>query len=332
MKPNFIFILLFIFSVSISAGEANAQNRVTIYKDCNFNGNSQTLTPGQYNLKDTRIGGSGLSSLRIPRGIKVTLYSGNDIGRGSQITLDNDAECLRDVNWNDKANFIVVETFRGRGARWNRQNNHNFDDNRVTVYDNDDYRGNRLTLGTGRFRAEQLHFGSDIISSIRIPEGWSVTLYDNDNFKGTSRTFSSSVNSIPSNLRDKTSSLIITRNGYTNGDYDDYIDGNRDNQNGDSDIDVNRGDGVVVYTDHDFNGQRNLLHCGRFHVNELGVDKNMISSIRVPEGWTITVYEDDNFRGAKKVYNSSERCVSEFWKHKISSVYVSRNRSGEGIL
>ncbi|MEG3954323.1 beta/gamma crystallin-related protein, partial [Microcoleus sp. herbarium2] len=47
---------------------------VVIYKDADFQGASQELTEGSYNLASLQIGNDQLSSLRVPSGIKVTLY------------------------------------------------------------------------------------------------------------------------------------------------------------------------------------------------------------------------------------------------------------------
>jgi hypothetical protein len=49
--------------------------KVVIYRDENYSGPSQELDEGSYDISSLTIGNDQLSSLKVPNGLKVTLYS-----------------------------------------------------------------------------------------------------------------------------------------------------------------------------------------------------------------------------------------------------------------
>ena len=48
--------------------------KATIFQHANYAGNSQALGVGKYNIADLTIGNDKLSSLKVPSGLRVTLY------------------------------------------------------------------------------------------------------------------------------------------------------------------------------------------------------------------------------------------------------------------
>ena len=82
---------------------------VIIYRD-NFSGSFQTLKPGDYQVMDLTIGNDQLSSLRIPKGLKVTLYEHSGFeGKSIELIKDTPAEVLNTKGFNDAASSIMVE-------------------------------------------------------------------------------------------------------------------------------------------------------------------------------------------------------------------------------
>lgn len=84
----------------------------------------------------------------------------------------------------------------------------------VIVYKDRNFAGKSLTLQVGEYRMSQLSkVGNDAISSIKVPEGYTVTLYADDNFKGRTLTCDSDIAWLGAhNFNDITSSIIVSKN------------------------------------------------------------------------------------------------------------------------
>jgi hypothetical protein len=62
------------FAILSDQDDVISTNKVTIYEHGNYEGTSQELTEGNYDLSSLTIGNDALSSLKVPQGMKVTLY------------------------------------------------------------------------------------------------------------------------------------------------------------------------------------------------------------------------------------------------------------------
>ena len=80
--------------------------KVTIYQDINYGGASQELIEGDYDVNALTIGNDQLSSLRVPKGMKVTLFEHGDF-TGRSRTFTEDASWVDDFN--DITSSIKVE-------------------------------------------------------------------------------------------------------------------------------------------------------------------------------------------------------------------------------
>lgn len=80
--------------------------KVTIYQDSNYGGASQELIEGDYDVNALTIGNDQLSSLRVPKGMKVTLFEHGDF-TGRSRTFTEDAPWVDDFN--DITSSIKVE-------------------------------------------------------------------------------------------------------------------------------------------------------------------------------------------------------------------------------
>jgi Vacuolar protein sorting-associated protein 62 len=133
---------------------------VTVYKDKNYSGSSKELAIGKYDVG--AIGGNdAISSIRVPEGLKATLYEHDKWGGKKMI-------CVRDTDYvgdsaNDRISSIVVEE---RGAE------------KVILYHDSLYRGWSVELpeGTHDLGAS---LGKYKLSSVILPEGYRVRLHGN---------------------------------------------------------------------------------------------------------------------------------------------------------
>ena len=168
--------------------------QVLIYHDAGFGGSVQALYPGNYNMSDLTIGNDALSSLRIPSGWTVQLFTDSNYG-GSSVTLTSDNAYLGDVSFNDKASSIKVS---GPSISY------------PVIYKDSGYSGTSMTLRPGVYSSsgDLGSVGNDAVSSLSVPSGWTVTLYTDTAFGGTSVSYTSSASSIGS-FNDKTTSIKV---------------------------------------------------------------------------------------------------------------------------
>ena len=84
-----------------------SNNKVVIYEHANYEGISYELSEGRYDLDSLGIGNDSLSSLRVPPGMKVSLYEhGGFTGRSK--TFTQDTSFVGD-DFNDITSAIAVE-------------------------------------------------------------------------------------------------------------------------------------------------------------------------------------------------------------------------------
>ncbi|ETT61698.1 carbohydrate-binding family V/XII [Paenibacillus sp. FSL R7-277] len=83
--------------------------------------------------------------------------------------------------------------------------------------------------------------------------------------------------------------------------------------------------GAIFYADRDYGGKAVTLGTGNYvlsQLNNAGIPNDWMSSLKVPNGWTVEVYADDNFGGTKWTYTSSSSWVGESVNDKMSSVKI----------
>gem|GEM_PF-544299 len=91
-----------------NGGKVNTDKSITIFQHSNYLGKSQQLALGEYNTVDMSIGNDQLSSLKIPRGITVTLYT--DPGFGGDVAVLTQSQSYIGDKFNDKISSLVVES------------------------------------------------------------------------------------------------------------------------------------------------------------------------------------------------------------------------------
>ncbi len=161
--------------------------QVTIFADGNFSGTSQSLGVGRHDFAALTIGNDKLSSLRVPQGLKVTLYEhGGFAGKSWVFTTDTPL-----VANNDMTSSIVVEQVPPQ----------------VTIFADGNFAGASQSLGVGRHDFGALTIGNDKLSSLRVPPGLKVTLYEHGGFAGKSWVFTTDTPLVANN--DMTSSIVV---------------------------------------------------------------------------------------------------------------------------
>ncbi|MCL2927900.1 MAG: Cys-every-fifth RiPP peptide CefA [Trichodesmium sp. MAG_R01] len=162
--------------------------RTTIYEHSNYGGSSQTLGVGSYDISRLTIGNDKLSSLRVPEGLRVTLYQHPNF-RGETRSFTSDTSWVGD-DFNDQTSAILVEKV-------------------VSVYQNSNYEGSCQYLGIGCHNVADLQVGNDVISSLKVPQGLMAILYEHANFTGRYRIFTESTGWVGDDLNDLASSIVV---------------------------------------------------------------------------------------------------------------------------
>lgn len=163
--------------------------KVTLYVDSLYRGDSKTLGVGRY-ATGIGIKNDSLSSIRIPSGLKVTLFEHGNF-QGRRCVLVQDTPNL--VSANDKISSMIVEPI-GTPS--------------VIVYVDADYQGWSMEVPVGSH--EVIGIGNDSVSSVIVPPGYRVTLYQDGPFKGSSFELTRSIPNL-AHFNERASSIIVDR-------------------------------------------------------------------------------------------------------------------------
>lgn len=163
----------------------------TVYADQSFQGASQPLGIGSFDMDKLRLGNDAISSIKVPDGLRVTVFADQHFS-GTRNSYYTDVAALH--VWNDRISSIIVEQV-------------------VSLYgtSNAPYR-----IGIGRYLARQLDenwVGSDRLKSLKVPQGLMVILFEHDNFKGDYVSVTEDTPSLPAAWANRVSSVIVKQTG-----------------------------------------------------------------------------------------------------------------------
>ncbi len=136
------------------------RNVVKIFSEERFKGRARVLKAGKYSYEQFQnIGDNNISSIRIPKGWKVKLYSDFDF-RGPAVTYQLTKSTLG--GWNNRVSSLEViqDEIKEKG---------NYSGAKVIIYKNPGYKGMHLELTPGFYDYTDFnHIGNDAFSSINI--------------------------------------------------------------------------------------------------------------------------------------------------------------------
>ena len=176
----------------------------------------------------------------------------------------------------------------------------------VYIYQDSNYGGRSASLGVGRYNLASLQakgFKNDDLSSVKVPYGYKVTLYWDDNFSGSTKVLTSDTSYVGNDWNDKASSIKVERN-----------------------VNTTSGD-IYIYQDANYGGRSASLGLGNYNLASLqakGFKNDDLTSVKVPFGYKVTLYADDNFSGATKVLTSDTSNVGGDFNDKTSSIKVEK--------
>lgn len=284
----------------------NPNDYVVFYNDCYNRGGAVTLRPGRYT--GTQLGGLkyNISSFTIYGNLSVKAYINAENLSGYSITHNASESCLGSSE-NDKIGSLVIE-YR---SNYNNNNNYNNNSGNVTIYTDCNYRGNSVSLAAGYYQGDKLGLFKYNISSLEIPSTLRVKAYvNNENLGGSYYTLSENNSCLSSNLNNRIGSIIIEEV----------------NNNNNNNYQPNSNDRVIIYTDESYRGQSASLLPGTYAtMTQFGFPDNALSSLQLPAGYKVVLYEFENFAGKSYTVNKSKTgFIISGWNDKTSSIAVYR--------
>ena len=282
---------------------------VTFYNDCYSRGYAQSLRPGTYTGYQLGQLRYNISSFAIFGNLRVRIYLNNENTAGYSVNFETSQSCLSE-SYNDKIGSVIIDykpslpnNYPGTGTG-----------NYATIYTDCSYRGNSLRLAPGYYQGDKLGLLKFDISSIEIPAGLKAKVYINNEYlSGSYYTISETTSCLSSTLNNRIGSLVIEEN-YTGNNNNNYPSDNYER--------------VVIYTDGDYKGQSASLLPGTYStMAQAGFPNKALSSLTVPAGYRVVIYEQENFKGKSYTITASKnKFYMSGWNDKASSIAVYRDR------
>jgi hypothetical protein len=162
-------------------------------------------------------------------------------------------------------------------------------DSRITVYSEPNYTGLSRETGLGSYASAAEPLGGHMFRSAKVPEGVHFTLFSEPNFQGKQIIYQSDVPDVSD--WPAQSSLVVQSV-------------------------------VTAYEQADYQGRRQDLPVGRYTARDLIFGDNALSSLKVPSGLVVYLYENSDFTGQVRVFTESAPYVRDDFSHIVSGVIV----------
>jgi urease subunit beta len=81
---------------------------------------------------------------------------------------------------------------------------------------------------------------------------------------------------------------------------------------------------VTIYDRANFEGNKKELDEGEYNIFDLGSGENNLTSLTVPAGMKVTLYEYEDFQGRSKTYTGNASLNGDDFNNKASSLKVER--------
>ncbi len=285
----------------------NQSDYITFYNDCYNKGYSKSLKPGTYSARSLGLLKQNISSFAIHGNLILKVYLNNDNTSGYSYSFDKSEDCLS-KNFNDKISSLVIEYNNNQSTN---DNNNSVGSAYATIYTDCNYKGNSLRLAPGYYQGDKLGLLKYDISAIEIPSTLKAKVYvNNENLSGTYYTLKENMSCLTNTLNNRIGSLIIEESGLQSNN-------NTTNESG-----------ITIYADGNYQGQSVSLLPGTYNtMAEIGFPDKALSSLTVPPGYRVVLYDSENFQGKKYTVTSSKSSfIFTKWNDNTSSIAVYKDR------
>ena len=325
-------------------------NIAILYADSDYRGYSKSLGEGSYTQADLAMYGisaKDISSLKVTKGFKITLYENADF-TGNSKSWTTDASFVGG-DWNDKACSVRIEPNgksglsgnfkimnRNSGKYLDLDNNKTDNNTAIVQFDDEGVDASQTWTFTEVMKGKGVYSicsygnknrGMDVVDFSK-ENGAQVQLYDylgnphqqfilydcGEGYYQLVARNSGKVVEIPQSSKGNGEWIKIYDNNGTHTQQWAVVENRYDEASA-----------VTLYTDADYKGKAVTLSEGQYNLSRMGLynlKDNDMSSLKVTPGFKVTIYEDDNFNGKSKSYTASESFVGEEWNDKMSSLKV----------
>ena len=331
-------------------GDTTNDNVATFYENSNYGGWSVSLPEGTYDYSDIIAKGiknDAISSLKVNSGYKVTLY--NDEGfNGTSKAFTGDASYVGD-EMNDKTSSIKIE-------KWNGSSSVTYNTVKLS---NGKY--SIKSVANGKYVAAE-NGGSETIVANRDNYGGSwETFYLINNDDGTVSIKADANNKYVCAVLDEENQLVPrsdnvgtwekfqiykisdTEYGLRSAENGKYVKADLDNGGkliaGSDSIagaweafnieklgDETSSAKATFYENSNYSGWSVALSEGRYDYGTMiskGIKNDQISSIKVADGYKVTLYNDEGFAGSKKTLLTDASGLGDF-NDKTSAIVIEK--------
>ena len=331
-------------------GDTTNDNVATFYENSNYGGWSVSLPEGTYNYRDIIAKGiknDAISSLKVNSGYKVTLY--NDAGfNGTSKAFTGDASYVGD-EMNDKTSSIKIEKWNGSSSV--TYNTVKLSNGKFSI----------KSVANGKYVAAE-NGGSETIVANRDSYGGSwETFYLINNDDGTVSIKADANNKYVCAVLDEENQLVPrsdnvgtwekfqiykisdTEYGLRSAENGKYVKADLDNGGkliaGSDSIagaweafnieklgDETSSAKATFYENSNYSGWSVALSEGRYDYGTMiskGIKNDQISSIKVADGYKVTLYNDEGFAGSKKTLLTDASGLGDF-NDKTSAIVIEK--------
>ena len=331
-------------------GDTTNDNVATFYENSNYGGWSVSLPEGTYNYRDIIAKGiknDAISSLKVNSGYKVTLY--NDEGfNGTSKAFTGDASYVGD-EMNDKTSSIKIE-------KWNGSSSVTYNTVKLS---NGKY--SIKSVANEKYVAAE-NGGSETIVANRDNYGGSwETFYLINNDDGTVSIKADANNKYVCAVLDEENQLVPrsdnvgtwekfqiykisdTEYGLRSAENGKYVKADLDNGGkliaGSDSIagaweafnieklgDETSSAKATFYENSNYSGWSVALSEGRYDYGTMiskGIKNDQISSVKVADGYKVTLYNDERFAGSKKTLLTDASGLGDF-NDKTSAIVIEK--------
>ena len=331
-------------------GDTTNDNVATFYENSNYGGWSVSLPEGTYNYRDIIAKGiknDAISSLKVNSGYKVTLY--NDEGfNGTSKAFTGDASYVGD-EMNDKTSSIKIE-------KWNGSSSVTYNTVKLS---NGKY--SIKSVANGKYVAAENGGSETIVANRDNYSGSWETFYIVNNDDGTVSIKADANNKYVCAVLDEENQLVprsdnvgtwekfqiykindseygirSAENGkYVKADLDnggkliagsDSIAGAWEAFNIEKLGDETSSAKATFYENSNYSGWSVALSEGRYDYGTMiskGIKNDQISSIKVADGYKVTLYNDAGFAGSKKTLLTDASGLGDF-NDKTSAIVIEK--------
>ena len=154
---------------------------VTLYRDSDFRGSSETFRHDMPHLGNSYVGNDTASSVEVERGCRVRLFADIEF-EGAYIELDHPEADLRGTRLgNDRVSSLQVRC--GRDGDWG---DGGYRRPPATLYRDRDFYGDSEAFYEDVPDLRQTRLGNDAAASIEVARGCRVRLYEDAGYRGDS--------------------------------------------------------------------------------------------------------------------------------------------------